>query len=86
MLDSDRIDIALDSGVNGSYFVKKLGLQGIEAVGEIGRLDLFTILNPTKKDVGPKLAATIKSLKDSGELTKLIKKHEEEFLRDGLTP
>lgn len=83
MLDAGRIDIALDAGVNGSYMVKKLGLKGINAVGDIARLDLFAILNPAKKDMAPKLSATISALKASGELDKLIKAKEAEFIKSG---
>jgi polar amino acid transport system substrate-binding protein len=83
MLDSGRIDIALDAGVNGPYTVKKLGLKDIVAVGDLARLDLFTILHSGKKDVGAKVAATIKTLKDSGELDKLVKRHEADFLKSG---
>jgi ABC-type amino acid transport substrate-binding protein len=83
MLDAGRIDIALDAGVNGPYVTKKLGLSGIKQVGEVAKLDLFAILAPGKKDLAPKLSATIKSLKDSGELDKLIKKHEEDFHKSG---
>lgn len=83
MLDSDRIDIALDAGINGQYMIKKLGLKGIKPAGDIARLDLFTLLAPTKKDLAPRVASAIDALKKSGELEKLAKKHEEDFLRSG---
>lgn len=83
MLDAGRFDIALDAGVNGPYVTKKLGLTGIKAVGDIAKLDLFMVLNGSKKDIAAKLGATVKSLKDSGELEKIAKKHEQEFLSSG---
>jgi hypothetical protein len=86
MLDADRIDVAVDTGVNGPHIVKRLGLTGIQAVGELARLDLFNILSPGKAALAPKIGATIKSLKESGELTKLAKRYEEEFARSGTAP
>lgn len=86
MLDAGRIDVALDAGVNGIYFVKKLKLTGIVPVGDIARLDLYNMLAPGKKDVAAKVSATIKSLKDSGELNKLASKHEEDFFKSGVEP
>jgi polar amino acid transport system substrate-binding protein len=86
MLDADRIDVAIDTGVNGAHIVKRLGLKGIQPVGELARLDLFNILAPAKTALAPKIAAAIKSLKDSGELTKLAQRYEAEFAKSGAAP
>ena len=86
MHEADRIDVAIDSGVNGPHIVKKVGLTDIQAVGELARLDLFNILSPMKKALEPRIAATIKSLKESGELTKLAQRYEAEFAKSGTAP
>ena len=86
MLDAGRIDVAIDAGANGPYVVKKLGLKNIIAVGELARLDLFTLLSPGKKDLAPKISGVIKSLKDSGELAKLTKQHKDDFIKSGIAP
>lgn len=86
MLEAGRIDVAVDAGANGPYVAKKLGLDNIKAVGELARLDLHNILVPAKKDLAAKIGATIKSMKDSGELDKLAKKHEEDFVKSGVAP
>jgi hypothetical protein len=86
MLDAGRIDLAIDAGANGPYVVKKLGLKNIKSVGELARLDLFTILGAGKRELAPKLASVIQSLKESGELAKLAKQHEDAFVKSGAAP
>ena len=76
LLDSGRIDVAIDEAINGPIVAKKLGLKDIKLVGEIAKLDLFNILTPGKKELAPKISAAIKSMKETGELSKLIKQYE----------
>jgi polar amino acid transport system substrate-binding protein len=83
MLEAGRIDVALDSGVNGPFMVKKLGLSGIVEAGTVARLDLFLILNPAKKDLEAKLAGVVSGLKASGELDKMARKYEQDFIASG---
>lgn len=78
MLDGDRIDVVIDEGISGPIVLKKMGLTDIGQVAEIARLDLYHSLNPAKKDWAPKISATIKAMKESGELDKLVKRYEEE--------
>lgn len=82
MLDGDRIDVVVDEGISGPILLKKMGLNNtIGHVGEIARLDLYHSLNPSKKDWAPKISATIKAMKDSGELDKLVKRYEEDAMK-----
>jgi polar amino acid transport system substrate-binding protein len=83
MLDAGRIDVALDAGVSGPFMAKKLGLKGIVEAGTIAKLDLFLILNPAKKDIEAKLAGVVSALKASGELDKMARKYEQEFVASG---
>lgn len=86
MLDAGRIDVAIDTGINGAYMIKKLGLTGVKPVGELGRLELFHILAPKKSTLAPKVAATLKALKSSGDLDRMAAKHERAFLKSGAEP
>lgn len=86
MLDAGRIDVAIDTGINGAYMVKKMGLADVKPVGELGRLELFHILAPKKSSLAPKVAATLKALKSSGDLDRMVAKHERAFLKSGAEP
>ena len=83
MLDKNRIDVAVDTSVNGPVVLQQLGLSGISAAGEIARLDLFHMLHGRKAELAPAIGATIKSLKDSGELLRTTQRLEAEFLKNG---
>lgn len=83
MLAAGRIDIALDAGINGPYMIKKLGLSGISAVGDLARLDLFAILHPDNAPLADRLSSVISDLKDENKLDSLAKRHEEGFLASG---
>jgi polar amino acid transport system substrate-binding protein len=83
MLDSGRIEVAIDVGTNGSYVLKHLGLSTIKPVGELARLNLFNILAPSKKSLAPKISSTISELTKSGELATMTKQAEDDFLKSG---
>jgi ABC-type amino acid transport substrate-binding protein len=83
MLKAGRFDIAIDTGTNGNYLIKKMNLEDIHAVGELARLELFHILSPNKKHLVAPISTTIRQLKSSGELDLLIKRYEQEFLQSG---
>ena len=86
MLAAGRIDVAIDTGVNGDYVIRKLGLTDIKPVGELARLDLFNILHARQAHLAPKIGREIRMLKNSGELAKLIRKHESNFTMSGEAP
>lgn len=86
MLDAGRIDVAIDAGINGAYMIKKLGLSGVKPVGELARLELFHMLAPKSSLLAPKIAASLKALKSSGDLDRLVAKHERAFLTSGAEP
>ena len=86
MLESGRIDVAIDTSANGAYMIHKLGLKDIQTVGTLARLDLFHMLNPSQATLAPRLSAQIKRMKDSGELDKLARKLENGFVHSNATP
>jgi ABC-type amino acid transport substrate-binding protein len=84
MLEGDRIDVILDNTLSTPVQLKAIGSKNIKPVGDLGKIELFTLLHPSKKDLAPKIGAAIKALKDSGELDKLIKKQEDAYLKTAL--
>ena len=86
LLNTGRIDIAIDAGVNGIYHTKKLGFENIQPVGELARLDLFNILTSKSKAFAPRITAAINALQGSGELKRLVQKHEQQFLASAAAP
>jgi polar amino acid transport system substrate-binding protein len=86
MLEAGRLEVIIDAGANGPYVVKKLKLKNIRVAGGLARLELFNILGPANKHLAPKIGSTIKALADSGELAKMVRHHEEEFLKSNVAP
>lgn len=86
MLDAGRIDVAVDTGINGVYLTHKMGLTDVKQVADLARLELYNILAPQSRALAPRIAAVLKSLKQRGELGKLVQKHERAFLKSGVEP
>ncbi len=86
MLESGRIDVAIDTSANGAYMIHKLGLKDIQTVGTLARLDLFHMLNPRQAALAPRLGAQIKRMQESGELETLARKIADDFMRSNATP
>jgi len=86
MLQAGRIDIALDTGANGAYMINKYGLTDIQPVGTLARHDLFHILHPARRDLAPRIQSTIRQLRESRQLDKIVREREEQFLNSGMTP
>lgn len=83
MLNAGRFDVALDTGINGRYMLKKLKLQGIAEIGVLAKLDLYHYLHEKNKDQAPAISAVIKKLSDSGELAKMVNIAEKSLLDSG---
>jgi polar amino acid transport system substrate-binding protein len=83
MLELDRIDIAVDVGINGQDIISQLGLKNIRPIAAIARHDFFNVLIKSKSELAPKISAVIKSMKSSGELDKLIRSAEQKRLGSG---
>jgi polar amino acid transport system substrate-binding protein len=76
MLESNRIDIAVDVEINGQDTINQLDLKGIKIVGAIAKRDFYNVLIQSKADLAPRISSVIKSMNASGELNKLIKSAE----------
>jgi polar amino acid transport system substrate-binding protein len=86
MLDAGRVDVALDTKINGAYLQRKLELGTIQSGGDIATQPLYHVLGPNKAVLAPQISKAISELKKSGELERLARHYEEEFLRSGLDP
>lgn len=73
MLEMGRFDIAVDTRLSGDLMLKQLGFKDIAEVGVLGKQDLYLHLHVRHQSLAPAIGATIKQLKDSGELQRIIK-------------
>jgi polar amino acid transport system substrate-binding protein len=81
MIDAGRIDVVIDTGINGQAEIRLLGLESsVGLAGDIAKFDLHHILHPRQKGLIPKISAAIKALQSSGELDALIKKYEKQVV------
>lgn len=81
LLNGGRIDVAIDSALNGNVLIKKMNFANIEQSASLARLELFNLLGPAKKSLAPKISKAIQTMRASGELDALTKKYEAEVIR-----
>lgn len=81
LLETDSIQIALDTGYNGKFLLNKLGYTDLAAKGTIGVFGLFNYVTDNNKKLIPIISATIIRLQQSGEMNKIIRKHEMAFAK-----
>ena len=72
ILESGRIDIILDSDINGKYYMKKKGYKNVQAVTpQLSRINAYHYVHEKHKDLVPKLDKIFATMKKSGELDKM---------------
>ena len=72
MLELNRIDIAISSGVNGLSFIDKFDLQSVHLLEPaLQRHDLYHYLHEKNKHYVLILDKTIRAMKENGELDAL---------------
>lgn len=71
MLEKGRFDIAVDTRLSGEFMLKQLGFKDIAEVGVLGKQDLYLYLHVRHQSLAPAIGATIKQMKDSGELQRI---------------
>jgi polar amino acid transport system substrate-binding protein len=87
MLETGRIDIAIDVSLNGVDVISKLNLGSmVKPVGDIARRELFHVLIADKKDLAPKISTVIKSMIASRELPALTRRIEQSRLGNESAP
>lgn len=84
MLAAGRFDVAIDTGINGRYMVRKLGLNSLKVSPDLARRELYHYLHPSQRHYVDKISAQIRALAASGELDKLIAKAEREMFEANL--
>jgi ABC-type amino acid transport substrate-binding protein len=77
MLAMGRIDVAIDTDLNGPALCRRLHLDNIKVAGYLVRHDLFHLLHADKASLAPRLATVIKSMKQSGELARLSQRYQD---------
>ncbi len=72
MLNLDRVDIVVTTGLNGIDQINKMGITSIKALSPyLERVPLYHYLHEKHKDLVPKVDQIIKSMLESGELETL---------------
>jgi hypothetical protein len=80
MLKVDRFEVALDTGINGQFILQRPEFQDISEKSVVATAPLFHYLNPKYKSQAEALGMVIKTLTESGELAKLTRQAERDFL------
>lgn len=86
MLLHGRIEIALDTALNGGYMLDAPPYQGaLKPSGAVATLELYHYLHPRHRALADRIGRAIKEMKASGELDKLIAAAEKDVRKRGLT-
>lgn len=79
MLKEGRFDVAIDIGPSGRVEILKQGLKEISEF-ELKRQYLHVYLHKKNQDLAPAISAVISRLADTGELTKMLHKAEDDYI------
>lgn len=83
MLDTNRIDVAVFSDLNGKFLIKKYGFKDIFALSPpLERIEAYHYVHQKHRDLVPKLDAEFKKMKNSGELETLRNNFMKSILAD----
>ncbi|HET9238818.1 MAG TPA: transporter substrate-binding domain-containing protein [Oligoflexus sp.] len=81
MLESDRIDVAIFSDINGLALIKELKLSSIQALKPpLERIEAFHYVHKKHEALVPKLDAIFQEMKTSGQLDRM----RQDFLRESI--
>jgi polar amino acid transport system substrate-binding protein len=76
MLGAGRIDLAISTTLAAQSAINELGLKDLDSSPDLARFELHHYLHMRRKDLAPRLADTIRRLRDSGELEQLTAQYE----------
>jgi len=83
MLDLGRFDVIVTARFNGLYYINKLNLHSIYQLHPIiERRMLYHYFHKKHKKLIPKIDRVIRSMKKSGELTRLRKRFIIQLMRE----
>jgi polar amino acid transport system substrate-binding protein len=72
LLDRGRVDVALSPRVNGWYYIKRTGMDGIRSLEpSVAVFDLYHYLNRKHADLVPYFSAMVSRMRASGELPRI---------------
>jgi ABC-type amino acid transport substrate-binding protein len=81
MLDSDRIDVAIFSDINGFALIKELRLPAIHALKPaLERIEAFHYVHKKHEALVPKLDVIFQEMKSSGQLDRMRQDFIREFI------
>lgn len=81
MLDAGRVQVVVDGTLEGTLVNLKAGMGNIDHT-VIYSYPVYHYLSKKHNDLVPLISKTIEELSDSGELDRIIKKHEEALYRE----
>lgn len=77
-----RVDLAIDTSINGLAYLKKSPLKNIKLCGVVKTHKLYVYLNEKSKALAKPLSNRIQQLIKSGELNQWIKEEEKKLLEN----
>lgn len=77
-----RVDLAIDTSINGLAYLKKSPLKNIKLCGVVKTHKLYVYLNEKSKALAKPLSSRIRQLIKSGELNQWIKEEEKKLLEN----
>lgn len=82
MLDSDRIDVAIISDLNGLHMIKEENFVAIHALKPaLGRIYAYHYVHEKHAALVPKLDAIFQDMKDSGQLDRMRQEFIQDYMR-----
>lgn len=82
MLDSGRVQVVVQSGVEGRFIIKKLHLQGIKTLSPpLAVNKVYHYLNKKHQNLAPEITEVLRAMERSGEIQK-IRDHAEKIAFD----
>lgn len=72
LLNSRRVDVVLDSDINGKYYMKKKNFKNIQPITpQLSQINAYHYVHEKHKTLVPKLDKIFRAMKKSGELEKM---------------
>jgi polar amino acid transport system substrate-binding protein len=81
LLEAERVDLIITTGVDGQRMLRQMGLTDqIEAVAELARRDLFVYLGPSYAQWKDPISKELARMAASGEMAKVIAEAEQQLI------
>lgn len=83
LLNTKRVDIVLDSDINGKYYMKKKNFKNVHLITpQISQINAYHYVHEKHKTLVPKLDKVFSAMKKSGELKKMRRDFIKEIERE----